>query len=99
MHPTVQQTQGVGVALSAAPHCFVHEDFASGDLYQIGNSNPGFRYYPLVKSPNRMEVSVQGLGLTTSKTTGFSCAMICDVLHDDSLCFETFGRGGARALP
>jgi len=69
--------------LGGSTNLFVHSDFASGDLYEIGNSNPGFRYYPVVKAPNTMEVSVQGMGLTDSIATMFSCAMICDVLHDD----------------
>ena len=69
--------------LGGSTNLFVHEDFASGNLYEIGNSNPGFRYYPVVSAPNHMEVSVQGLGLTDSKSIGFSCAAICDVLHDD----------------
>lgn len=69
--------------LGGSTNLFVHSDFASGDLYEIGNSNPGFRYYPVVKAPNVMEVNVQGMGLTDSATTMFSCAMIADVLHDD----------------
>ena len=69
--------------LGGSTNLFVHEDFASGELYEIGNSNPGFRYYPVIKAPNRMEVQVQGIGLTTSVTTAFSCAIMCDILTDD----------------
>lgn len=62
---------------------FVHEDFGSGTMYQTDNSNPGLRDYPLVVSPNRVEVSVQGMGLATSSPTQFSCAILCDILQDD----------------
>ena len=43
-----------------------------------------------------MEVSVQGMGLTTSSSIGFSCAVICDVLQDDE-----YGQhiSGAYARP
>ena len=62
---------------------FVHEDFGSGTLYQTDNSNPGLRDYPLVISPNRVEVAVQGIGLAASPATQFSCAILCDILQDD----------------
>ena len=62
---------------------FVHEDFGSGTMYQTDNSNPGLRDYPLVVSPNRVEVAVQGMGLATSSATQFSCAILCDILQDD----------------
>lgn len=62
---------------------FVHEDFGSGTMYQTDNTNPGLRDYPIVLSPNRVEVSVQGMGLATSTATQFSCAILCDILHDD----------------
>ena len=62
---------------------FVHEDFGSGTMYQTDNSNPGLRDYPLVVSPNRVEVAVQGMGLAGSSATQFSCAILCDILQDD----------------
>jgi hypothetical protein len=79
-----------------ATNLFVHEDFGSGQLYQIGNANPGFRNYPVIVAPNRMEVSVQGMALTTSASIGFSCAVLCDVLQDDE-----YGQhiSGAYARP
>lgn len=69
--------------LGGATNIFVHEEFASGKQYVVGGSNPGFRSNPIIIAPNRMEVSVQGIGLTTSTPIGFSCIMICDVLDDD----------------
>lgn len=62
---------------------FVHEDFGSGSMYQTDNTNPGLRDYPIVLSPNRIEVSVQGIGLAASTPTQFSCAILCDILQDD----------------
>jgi hypothetical protein len=62
---------------------FVHEDFGSGTMYETDNQNPGLRDYPLVLSPNRVEVSVQGMGLTSAIGTQFSCAILCDILQDD----------------
>lgn len=82
--------------VSGSTNLFVHEEFGSGQLYQIGNANPGFRYNPIIVSPNQMEVAVQGLGLTTSSPIAFSCAVICDVLQDDE-----YGQhlSGAYARP
>lgn len=82
--------------VGGATNLFVHEEFGSGQMYQIGNANPGFRYNPIIVSPNRMEVAVQGLGLTTSTPIAFSCAVICDVLQDDE-----YGQhlSGAYARP
>ena len=82
--------------IGGSTNLFVHEEFGSGQLYQIGNANPGFRNNPIIVSPNRMEVSVQGLGLTTSTPISFSCAVICDVLQDDE-----YGQhiSGAYARP
>jgi hypothetical protein len=62
---------------------FVHEEFGSGTMYQTDNTNPGLRDYPLVISPNTVEVCVQGMGLATSTPTQFSCAILCDILQDD----------------
>ena len=62
---------------------FVHEDFGSGSMYQSSITNPGLRDYPIVLSPNFVEVSVQALGLTTSNPILFSCAIIADILYDD----------------
>lgn len=70
--------------MGGGANLFVQEGFTSGDLYRIGNPNPGFRDTPLIVSPNQMEVSVQGLGLTTSAATAFSCAAVCDILDDDN---------------
>jgi hypothetical protein len=70
--------------IGGSTNLFVQEGFTSGDLYKIGSQNPGFRNTPLIVSPNQMEVSVQGLGLTTSAATAFSCAAVCDILDDDT---------------
>lgn len=69
--------------LGGSATLFVHEDFGSGTMYQTDNTNPGLRDYPIVVSPNRVEVSVQGMGLATSTPMQFSCAILCDILQDD----------------
>ena len=77
---------------------FVHEDFGSGTLYLTDSANPGLRDYPLVLSPNRIEVSVQGIGLAGSAATQFSCAILCDILQDDDYGFHVpgpYARKGA----
>ncbi len=64
---------------------FVHDDFGSGSMYLTGSmSAPGFRDYPLVESPNRMQVSVQGIGRTTSAATAFTCCAVFEILQDDT---------------
>jgi hypothetical protein len=82
--------------LGGSTNLFVHEDFASGDLYEIGNSNPGFRYYPILRSPNTMTVQVQGIGMPTSAATAFSCAIMCDILDDDQYGMHISGPYARR---
>jgi len=86
--PAIPSTAPLDVCFSdlkvgGSTSLFVHEDFGSGTLYLTDNSNPGLRDYPLVLSPNRVEVAVQGIGLATSPATQFSCAILCDILQDD----------------
>lgn len=86
--PSIPNTAALDICVSdlklgGGASLFVHEDFGSGTMYQTDNTNPGLRDYPLVISPNRVEVSVQGMGLATSEPIQFSCAIICDILQDD----------------
>jgi hypothetical protein len=64
---------------------FVHEDFAPGSIYLAGqDSFAGLRDYPILRSPNQSEVSVQGMGLDTSAGATFSCSLVCEILQDDN---------------
>jgi len=86
--PAIPNTPVMDISVSdlkigGSTNLFVHPEFASLHQYEVGRPPPGFRDLPLIKSPNRMEVSVQGMGITTSASIGFSCAILCDVLNDD----------------
>jgi hypothetical protein len=72
---------------------FVHEDFAPGSIYLMGqDSFAGLRDYPLLKSPNRAEVAVQGIGFSAGLIAGegasapliFSNNLVCEILVDDN---------------
>jgi hypothetical protein len=71
---------------------FVHEDFAPGSIYLMGqDSFAGLRDYPLLKSPNRAEVAVQGIGFSAglldegaSAPLIMSCNLVCEILVDDN---------------
>lgn len=71
---------------------FVHEDFAPGSIYLMGqDSFAGLRDYPLLKSPNRAEVAVQGIGFSAgllgdgaSAPLIFSANLVCEILVDDN---------------
>lgn len=71
--------------IGGGANLFVHEDFAPASIYLMGQlSFAGLRDYPLLRSPNTAEVSVQGLGLVTSTAKAFSCNMVCEILQDDN---------------
>jgi hypothetical protein len=71
---------------------FVHEDFAPASIYLMGqDSFAGLRDYPILKSPNRAEVAVQGVGFGAgllgegaSAPLIFSCNLVCEILVDDN---------------
>lgn len=65
---------------------FVHEDFAPASIYLMGqDSFAGLRDYPILRSPNQAEVSVQGMGLPAPAAgVTFSSNLVCEILTDDN---------------
>lgn len=71
--------------IGGGANLFVHEDFAPASIYQMGQlSFAGLRDYPVLRSPNQAEVSVQAVGTTASLPMTFSCNLVCEVLVDDN---------------
>ena len=93
--PTVYGTVPLEVCFSdlkigGGANLFVHEDFAPGSIYLAGqDSFAGLRDYPIIKSPNRSEVSIQAVGIGPdpggpSATVAFSSSLVCEILVDDN---------------
>jgi hypothetical protein len=71
--------------IGGGANLFVHEDFAPGSIYLMGQlSFAGLRDYPVLRSPNQAEVQVQGLGTAVSFPKTFSCNLVAEVLVDDN---------------
>lgn len=71
--------------IGGGANLFVHEDFAPSGIYLSGQSSfAGLRDYPILKSPNTCQVSVQGLGDPTSARISFSASLVCEILVDDN---------------
>lgn len=90
LYPTLPPAAPMEVCFSdlkvgGGANLFVHEDFAPGGIYLAGqDSFAGLRDYPILRSPNTAEVSVQGIGLATSAGATFSCNLVAEVLQDDN---------------
>ena len=70
--------------IGGGANLFVHEDFAPADIYLDSQpSLAGLRDYPLLKSPNVAQVSVQNVGAVSSDVLTFSANLICEILVDD----------------
>lgn len=76
--------------IGGGANLFVHEDFAPSGIYLSGQSSfAGLRDYPILKSPNVAQVSVQGVGfpgaaLVGSPQIAFSASLVCEILVDDN---------------
>jgi hypothetical protein len=71
--------------IGGGANLFVHEDFAPSGIYLAGQSSfAGLRDYPILKSPNVAQVSVQGLGTLNSARVIFSASLVCEILVDDN---------------
>ena len=70
--------------IGGGANLFVHEDFAPADIYLDSQpSLAGLRDYPLLKSPNVAQVSVQNVGAAASDRLIFAANLICEILVDD----------------
>ncbi len=70
--------------IGGGANLFVHEDFAPADIYLDSQpSLAGLRDYPLLKSPNVAQVSVQNVGAVASDVVIFAANLICEILVDD----------------
>jgi hypothetical protein len=71
--------------IGGGANLFVHEDFAPSGIYLAGQSSfAGLRDYPILKSPNVAQVSVQGIGTLNSAQVSFSAGLVCEILVDDN---------------
>jgi len=84
--------------IGGGANLFVHEDFASADIYAAHqDSFSGLRDYPLLKSPNvaTVDVAIQTIIVGTSfpqedsdaavaADITFSCNLVCEILQDDN---------------
>lgn len=71
--------------IGGGANLFVHEDFAPSGIYLAGQSSfAGLRDYPILKSPNVAQVSVQGVGDPASAQIAFSASLVCEILVDDN---------------
>ena len=80
----VAQLGFAALKIGGGANLFVHEDFAPADIYLDSQpSLAGLRDYPLLKSPNVAQVSVQNVGAVASDVIIFSANLICEILVDD----------------
>ena len=80
----VAQLGFAALKIGGGANLFVHEDFAPADIYLDSQpSLAGLRDYPLLKSPNVAQVSVQNVGAVASDVVIFAANLICEILVDD----------------
>lgn len=71
--------------IGGGANLFTHEDFADCRIYDANQPEfCGLRDYPILKSPNVAQVSVQGLGTLNSARVIFSASLVCEILVDDN---------------
>ena len=84
--------------IGGGANLFVHEDFASADIYAAHqDSFSGLRDYPLLKSPNvaTVDVAVQTIvaganfpqqdsDAAVAADIIYSCNLVCEILQDDN---------------
>ena len=71
--------------IGGGANLFTHEDFADGSIYSADQPEfCGLRDYPILKSPNTAEVTVQMLDDVVGESLTASCSLLCEVLVDDN---------------
>ena len=71
--------------IGGGANLFTHEQFADAKIYDADQPEfCGLRDYPILKSPNVAQVSVQGMGNQFSAQVAFSASLVCEILVDDN---------------
>lgn len=71
--------------IGGGANLFTHEDFADAEIYSANQPEfCGLRDYPILKSPNTAEVTVQMLDDVVGESLTASCSLLCEVLVDDN---------------
>ena len=71
--------------IGGGANLFTHEDFADADIYSAHQPEfCGLRDYPILKSPNTAQVTVQMLDDVVGESLTASCSLLCEVLVDDN---------------
>ena len=71
--------------IGGGANLFTHEDFADSDIYSANQPEfCGLRDYPILKSPNTAQVTVQMLDDVVGESLTASCSLLCEVLVDDN---------------
>ena len=70
--------------IGGGANLFTHEDFADARIYDADQPEfAGLRDYPILKSPNQAQVTVQAVGNLVNEDITQSCSLLCEVLVDD----------------
>ena len=70
--------------IGGGANLFTHEDFADARIYDADQPEfAGLRDYPILKSPNQAQVTVQAVGNLLGEDVTQSSALLCEVLVDD----------------
>jgi len=71
--------------IGGGANLFTHEDFADAAIYSANQPEfCGLRDYPILKSPNTAQVTVQMLDDVAGESLTASCSLLCEVLVDDN---------------
>jgi len=71
--------------IGGGANLFTHEEFADGMIYSANQPEfCGLRDYPILKSPNTAQVTVQILDDVAGESLTASCSLLCEVLVDDN---------------
>ena len=71
--------------IGGGANLFTHEDYADADIYSADQPEfCGLRDYPILKSPNTAQVTVQMLDDVAGESLTVSCSLLCEVLVDDN---------------
>ena len=71
--------------IGGGANLFTHEDFADAAIYSANQPEfCGLRDYPILKSPNTAQVTVQMLDDVVGESLTASCSLLCEVLVDDN---------------
>ena len=94
--------------IGGGANLLTHEDFGDAAIYDAAQPEfCGLRDYPLLKSPNVATVQVAVVGALTGNGAGngsgmlFACALLCEVLQDDTYGSSIpgpYARGAATQI-